>query len=222
VKRTSPSSAVHVCDVSDHRQVKAMVAEVLSQFGKIDILINNAGFGIYGSFVDSPLDSMEAVLRTNFLGAVHCAKEVLPSMIERRSGCIVNIASVAGKIGTPNMSSYCASKFALIGLSECLYHELRPFGIHVSVICPGPVRTKMQLLIDQLAAGVRMPEFSVLKTEAVSQAIIRSILKEKFEVVIPLWLALACFFKALLPNVFRAVAYHVLRLPQMRRIGKGP
>ena len=220
LKRHSGASTVHVCDVSDPQQVKAMVEKVLAQFGRIDILIDNAGFGFYKSFTDSPLESIEAVLRTNFLGAVYCVKEVLPSMIARRSGHIVNIASGAGKIGTPNMAAYCASKFAMIGLSESLYHELRPLGIQVSVISPGPVRTKMQLLFDQLAAGVWTPEFLVLKTEEVSRAVIRAIEKQSFEAVIPLWLALVCRFKAVFPAIFRALSYHMLRFRQARAFRK--
>lgn len=215
MRRTSPSSTVVVCDVSDHGQVKEMVRRVLSEFGKIDILINNAGFGLYQSFVDIPLESVEGMVRTNFFGAVYCTKAVLPSMLEKRSGYIVNISSVAGMIGTPNMASYCATKFALIGLSESLYHELRPLGIHVSVICPGPVRTKMALLFDRMAPGA--PGFLVLKPEEVSRTVIRSIQKEKFRVVIPFWLALACFIKGLMPNLFRLVSYQALRLRSARK-----
>lgn len=215
MRRTSPSSAIHVCDVGDQAQVNSIVRKVLSDYGKVDILINNAGFGLYQSFVDIPLESIEAMIRTNFLGAVYCTKAVLPSMIERRSGHIVNISSVAGKIGTPNMASYCATKFALIGLTESLYHELRPLGINVSVVCPGPVRTKMHLLFDRMAPGA--PGFLVLKPEEVSRAVIRSIQKEKFQVVIPFWLALACFIKGLMPNLFRLVSYQALRLRSARK-----
>ncbi|MGH7771157.1 MAG: SDR family NAD(P)-dependent oxidoreductase [Candidatus Binatia bacterium] len=218
MRRTSPSSSVHVCDVSNHGQVKGMVQKVLSEFGKIDILINNAGFGSYQSFVDLPLDTIERMMRTNFLGAVYCIKEVLPSMVERGSGHIVNISSVAGKIGTPNMASYCATKFALIGLSESLYYELRPLGINVSAICPGPVRTKFRLLFDDLAPGA--PRFLVLDVGDVSRAVIRAIERKKFEVIIPLWLAFACFLKGLMPSLFRLVSYQALRsrfIKEMRR-----
>lgn len=215
-----PSSTVHVCDVGRAEQVKGMVQRVLSDHGRIDILINNAGFGFYQNFVDTPLDSIEAMMRTNFLGAVYCTKEVLPSMIARRHGHIVNISSVAGKIGNPKMAAYSATKFALIGLTESLYHELRPLGIQVSVICPGPVRTKMRLLFDQMAPGA--PEFLVLKPEVVSQVIIRTIRRKRFEAIIPFWLALACFFKALAPNLFRVVSYHTLRSTLVKRIRKSP
>lgn len=219
MRSKSPSSTVYVCDVGRPEQVKGMVQRVLSDHGRIDILINNAGFGLYQNFVDTPLDFIEAMMRTNFLGAVYCTKEVLPSMIARRHGHIVNISSVAGKIGNPKMAAYSASKFALIGLTESLYHELRPLGIQVSVICPGPVRTKTRLLFDQLASWA--PQFLVLKTEAVSRAVIRCLQKKKFQVVIPPWLALACFLKGVMPNIFRLVSYRVLRLlylPQTRKV----
>ena len=82
------------------------------------------------------------MMRINYLGAIYCTHELLPSMIARRSGHIVNISSGAGKIGTLNMAAYCGSKFALNGWAESLYHELKPLGIAVSLVCPGPVRTE--------------------------------------------------------------------------------
>jgi short-subunit dehydrogenase len=217
IKRASPSSKVHPCDVSDPGQVKELVQRVLSDFGRIDILINNAGFGSYGSFAETSSDMIEAMVRTNYLGAVYCTKEVLPSMIQRRAGHIVNISSGAGKIGTPNMASYCATKFALTGLSESLYQELRPLGIHVSVICPGPVRTKFRLLFDGLAPGA--PAFLVLNVEKVSRAVVRAIQRKKFEIIIPRWLALACLVKALTPGLFRFLANRVLR-PRSQKKGR--
>src|SRR5918994_2809334 len=96
-------------------------------------------------FFETELEIVEEIIRVNFLGAAYCAHAVLPSMIARRRGHIVNISSGAGKIGTLNMGAYCASKFALNGWSESLYHELKPLGIHVSVVCPGPVDTKFSL-----------------------------------------------------------------------------
>ena len=215
MRRTSPSSQVYTCDVSDPWQVKGMVERALSEFGRIDILINNAGFGLYQSLIDCPVDSIEAMVRTNFLGAVYCTKEVVPSMAKRRSGHIVNISSVAGKIGTPNMAAYCATKSALIGLSESLYHELRPLGIHVSVVCPGPVRTKFRLLFDNLAP--QAPAFLILNVEEVSRAVIRAIDRKKFEVILPPWLAMACLFKRLMPNVFRHLSYKTLQLGLSKR-----
>jgi short-subunit dehydrogenase len=203
LKRHSPSSAVVGCDVGEPKQVKRMIEDILSRFCKIDILVNNAGFGLYQSFAESPLEAIESMLRTNYLGTVYCTKEALPSMIARRSGHIVNISSVSGKIATPNTASYCATKFAQIGLSESLYHELRPLGIHVSVICPGPVRTKFHLLFDDRAP--KAPAYMELEAADVSTAVIKTIESKSFDVTMPRSLALFCWLKGLMPGVVRSL-----------------
>jgi len=195
--------------VGDHEQVQGMVAEVLGDFGHIDILINNAGMGMRGPFADTPLNVIENVMRTNYLGMVYCAHAALPSMIARGAGHIVNISSVAGKIGTPNLSGYCASKFAMNGFSESLYYELKPLGIYVTVICPGPVRTGF----SQGFANIRpkSPGFLMLEPENVSRLVIRAIDARKFEVVMPVSLALVCRVARMAPGLFRAVALRVIR-----------
>lgn len=217
MRRSSPTSTVMVCDVGDPEQVRAMVRDTISEFGKIDILVNNAGFGMRKPLIDAPEEIFESMMRTNYLGAVYCTQQVLPSMVAGRSGHIVNISSVAGKLGTPNMAGYCATKFALIGLTESLYHELRPMGIGISVVCPGPVRTKFNLMFDDLAP--KAPSFLVLDAAAVSQAVMRAIEKKKVQVVLPRWLALACLWNRWMPNVFRAFSYFALR-SQARKTGQ--
>ena len=117
MQRTSPLSTAIQCDVAKLAQVRAMVTGVLAKFGKIDILINNAGVGMRQPFAETPIDVIEAIMRTNYFGMVYCTHEVLPSMIARGGGHIVNISSVAAKIGTLKIGGYCASKFALNGLS---------------------------------------------------------------------------------------------------------
>ncbi|MBI2232158.1 MAG: SDR family oxidoreductase [Deltaproteobacteria bacterium] len=115
IRAASPMSRVIACDVGDRAQVRAMVEKTIADFGKIDILINNAGIGMRRPFIETPLDTIEEIMRTNFLGMIYCTHEVLPSMISRGSGHIVNISSGSGHIGTPNMAAYCASKFAMNG-----------------------------------------------------------------------------------------------------------
>ena len=122
IRAASPMSTVISCDVGDRAQARAMIAQTLADFGKIDILINNAGIGMRRRFAETSLDTIEEIMRTNFLGMAYCTHEVLPSMIGRGSGHIVNISSGSGQIGTPNMVAYCASKFAINGFSESLYH----------------------------------------------------------------------------------------------------
>jgi short-subunit dehydrogenase len=209
MRRANRSCAVMACDLGDRREVEKMVGRVVADFGRIDILINNAGIGMRKPFVESSVETVEAIMRTNYLGMVYCTHAVLPSMIARGKGHIVNISSAAGKIGTLNMAGYCASKFAMNGFSESLYHELKPLGIHVSVLCPGPVRTDFNKLFA--ATAPKAPPWLVVSPEFVSQAVIQAIERRRFEVVIPRSLALMCWFKRIVPNLFRSVSHRTFR-----------
>jgi len=203
MKRTSPRSTVIPCDVGQRAQVAAMVTKILTAFGRIDILINNAGIGMRQPFVETAIETVEEIMRTNYLGTVYCTHAVLPAMIAKRSGHIVNISSGAGIIGTLNMAGYSASKFAMNGLSESLFHELKPLGIRVSVVCPGPVRTDFNRAFADIPP--KSPPFLVVAPEQVSQTVMKTIENRRFEVVMPRWLALVCRFKRLAPSLFRAV-----------------
>lgn len=209
VRRLSPSSAMIGCDVSDAEQVQCMIAKVLADYGRIDILINNAGIGMRQPFAETPLATIEEILRINYLGAVYCTHEVLPSMLARGHGHIINISSGAGIIGTLNMSAYCASKFAMNGWAESLYHELRPLGIHVAIVCPGPVTTEFNR--DFRDSEPKSPASLFVSTQDVSKEVIRTIEKNKFEVIMPRWLALMCAFKRHTPNLFRILAQRKFR-----------
>jgi short-subunit dehydrogenase len=140
-------------------------------------------------------------------------------MIARGSGHIVNISSVAGIIATLNLSGYCASKFAMNGFSESLYYELKPLGIHVSVICPGPVRTEFSRAFANTKP--KSPAFLMLEPETVSLLVLRAIDAKKFEVVMPLSLALICRLARMAPRLVRAVALRVFRsyvMPRMKTV----
>jgi uncharacterized protein len=209
VRRSSPASTMIGCDVSDAEQVRSMVTKILADYGKIDILINNAGVGMRKPFVESKLETIEEMIRINFLGAAYCTHAVLPSMIARKSGHLVNISSGAGKIGTLNMSAYCASKFALNGWSESLYHELKPMGIKVSIVCPGPVATEFNR--DFRDTQPKSPPALFVTPEAVCRAVIKALEKNKFEVITPRWLAFLCAVKRHMPNLFRVFAQRKFR-----------
>ena len=209
IRKLSPKSLMIACDIGDAEQVHGMMTKVLADFGRIDILINNTGIGMRKPFVDTPLETIEAIMRTNYLGAVNCTHEVLPSMIARGSGHIVNISSGAGKIGTLNMAGYCASKFAMNGWSESLYHELKPLGVNVSVVCPGPVSTQFNREFQD--SEPKSPPQLFTSAAAVSQAVMRAIERNKFEVVMPRWLALICAIKRFAPSLFRVIAQRRFR-----------
>ncbi len=128
-------------DVDDDNSVAAGVAGVLKQAGHIDVLVNNAGIGGSGPVELVPMERAKQTFETNYFGAVRMIQAVLPGMRERRSGTIVNMTSMAGRIALASHSHYCASKFALEGLTETLAAELRPFNIRVALIEPGVVQT---------------------------------------------------------------------------------
>jgi NAD(P)-dependent dehydrogenase (short-subunit alcohol dehydrogenase family) len=127
-------------DVDDDASVREAVAAA----GEIDVLVNNAGFGVSGPVEQVPLDHGRAIMETNFFGAVRMVQAVLPQMRERGSGTIVNVTSLAGRVGPPLGGFYAASKFALEGLSEALHYEVGHFGVRVRLIEPGIFATAFQ------------------------------------------------------------------------------
>lgn len=129
-------------DVTDEDSMRAGVDRVLAEAGRIDVLVNNAGYGSYGAVEDVPLDEARYQFEVNVFGAVRLIQLVLPAMRERRSGTIVNISSMGGRIYTPLGGWYHGTKFALEALSDCLRLEAKPFGIDVVVIEPGGIQTE--------------------------------------------------------------------------------
>jgi len=130
-------------DVDSDASVVDAIARIGDTMGAIDVLVNNAGIERMGSVEELPLADFRAVMETNYFGVIRCIQAILPSMRARGSGCIINIASVAGHIAMAPMASYTASKFALEALSECLAQEVKPFGIRVAIVEPGIIDTQM-------------------------------------------------------------------------------
>ena len=128
-------------DVSDTDSVNQGINEILNQTDQIDILINNAGVGSNAVIEDVDIESDKSVFETNFWGVVRCIQAVLPTMRQQKSGHIIQVSSIAGRVGLPAQPIYSASKWALEGLSENLAHDLSSFGVRVSIIEPGVTRT---------------------------------------------------------------------------------
>ena len=129
-------------DVTDDSSVKAPVEKIVSEKGRIDVLVNNAGYGLFGAFEDLSVDEIKAQFETNFFGVIRVTQHVLPIMrngIGGDGGIIVNVSSVNGHVPFPVISAYVATKFALEGLSESIAYELEPFGIKVILIEPGAI-----------------------------------------------------------------------------------
>ena len=130
-------------DVNNDGSVKDAIVKILKADQRIDVLINNAGYGLFGSVEDTSIEEIKAQFETNFLGVVRVTQQVLPLMRRQNSGTIVNVSSVGGRIGLPALSAYHSTKFALEGLSESIAFELEPFGIRVVIIEPGVIRTNI-------------------------------------------------------------------------------
>jgi NAD(P)-dependent dehydrogenase (short-subunit alcohol dehydrogenase family) len=129
-------------DVTDTDSIRSAVASVLGEAGRLDVLVNNAGYGQYGAVEEVTAEEWRREFDVNLFGAVEVTRAVLPAMRQARSGRIVNVSSVAGKIAIPFAGPYCASKHALEAVSDSLRVEVAPFGIRVVIIEPGPIATR--------------------------------------------------------------------------------
>jgi NAD(P)-dependent dehydrogenase (short-subunit alcohol dehydrogenase family) len=128
-------------DVDDDDSVRHGFSKIASERGPIDVLINNAGVGGGGAIEETPLDAFRQVMETNFFGGLRCIKAVVPDMRERRSGTIINVTSIAGRIAMAPQASYAASKWAFEALCECLAQEMRAFNVRVAIVEPGVIAT---------------------------------------------------------------------------------
>ena len=142
---TKEKLPIHVkqLDVTNDASVKNAVQAILSETGRIDVLVNNAGYVLSGAFEDLTMDEIKAQYETNVFGLIRTTQAVLPTMRQQRSGIVVNISSAAGRFGYPGGSAYVSTKFAVEGLSESISYELEPFGIKVVVVEPGVIRTNI-------------------------------------------------------------------------------
>jgi short-subunit dehydrogenase len=131
-------------DVNDDTSIRNSIEKVISEKQRIDLLVNNAGYGLVGAFEDLSVEEIKSQFETNFFGVIRLTQQVLPIMRKQKSGTIVNVSSGAGLIGFPGMSAYVSSKFALEGLSESMSYELEPFGIKIVIIEPGVIRTNFK------------------------------------------------------------------------------
>jgi NAD(P)-dependent dehydrogenase (short-subunit alcohol dehydrogenase family) len=134
-------AVAHPCDVRRPDDLEALAAEAVERFGGIDILVANAGVGAYGPFLDLPADQLEEMIDVNVKGTLYAVRASLPHLLKSQAADIVTLASEAGRRGLPLEAVYCASKFAQVGFTRALDHELREQGVRCSNVCPGGVAT---------------------------------------------------------------------------------
>lgn len=161
VRTLGVQAAIATADVADEAAVNAAVAHLQSELGAIDILINNAGIGTFGKFMEVAPADWEHIIRVNLMGVYYVTRAVLPDMLTRQSGDIINISSTSGLRASAGSSAYSASKFALMGLTEALMQEVRKSNIRVSALTPSTVATELAInnnLTDGNPDKVMQPE----------------------------------------------------------------
>ena len=204
----APQVDACVCDVRDTEQVRHLANYVLSHYGQIDILINNAGYAVYRPFEESSLEEVLDIVDVNLCGAMRCAKAFLPSMIARRSGRIVNIASIGGAaIITPN-ATYCAAKHGMIAWTKAIRYELAHSNVSVNVVCPDHVQTSFQDHPTFRRRDVyrnndiyRRGKARSLTVEDVSKGILDTIRKDRVVTYVPSWQGLVVWALNALPFI---------------------
>jgi len=134
---------ISAMDVNSDESVRDAISAIQKKNGPLDVLVNNAGIERKGSVEELPISEVRAIMETNYFGAIRCIQAVMPEMRKRRSGCIINVSSVAGRISSPPLTAYSASKFALESLSEGLAQEAKLFNIRVVIVEPGIIQTAM-------------------------------------------------------------------------------
>jgi hypothetical protein len=180
-------------DVTDGPAFAGLVESLEAELGPIDVLVNNAGIMSLGGFLEQAPENDERQVAINVLGVVNGMRAVLPRMIVRKQGRIVNIASVGGKIGLPSAAMYAATKHAIIGLTESIRLEHRGSGVRFSVVLPAPVRT-------ELFAGAKALRFPrLVEPEEVGDAVVDAVRTGRLEVYVPRHLSLLSFLPGLVP-----------------------
>lgn len=185
---------------------------LVEQSGSVDLLINNAGFALFDAIEKASPDDLRAMMDTNYFGAVHCTQAVLPQMLARGDGAIVNVSSIAGIMGYARMGGYCATKFALNGFSEALRDEVLDRGVTISMVCPGTTDTEFFVKAEK----GKMPGASRLilavPPEKVAKVICNAAERGTYRSVVPAGAALYMFLKERFPQFAHLMMRRVSRL----------
>ena len=188
-------------DVDKEESIVSAIKKVVSDGGRLDVLVNNAGYGLFGCVEDTPIEDFRKQFETNFFSIVRIIQEVSPIMRKQSSGIIVNVSSVVGRMGLPGFPAYVSTKYALEGLSDCLRYELGQFGINVTLIEPGAIKTnffdsmkiqeskadpKYKKLTDHMLSGLKMMAQFGTEPSQVAEVIMKAINAEE---ILPRYIA---------------------------------
>ncbi|WP_199620455.1 SDR family NAD(P)-dependent oxidoreductase [Paenibacillus alkalitolerans] len=200
-------------DVTSDRQVNETFEHIYAAYGTVDVLVNNAGFGMFQPVIEAPLNSFVDMMNVNYFGAVRCVKSVLPRMTAARSGHIVNVASVAGVVGTAKSAGYSATKHAVIGFTDALRQELHGTGVHVASVNPGPVNTPFFDMADPEGSYRRNVGRFMVTPERVAETIVNAVVRRRSQTFVPVYMGWgAAFIRLLPPSLFNRIASRFLNL----------
>lgn len=188
-------------DVSSEESVEQAFREIADRYGPVDCLINNAGFGYFKPFDQLEIGDFEEMMNVNFTGAVRCTKMVLPAMVKAGHGQIVNIASIAGKLGTAKSTAYSASKHALLGFTNSLRQELKGTGVTISAVNPGPIRTPFFEVADPEGSYVKNVGWFMMEPEKVAKTVVKVIRRKQTEADLPFPAAFGTKLYQLFPRI---------------------
>ncbi|MBY6035594.1 SDR family oxidoreductase [Fictibacillus nanhaiensis] len=205
VKETGVEAPYYTLDVSDLESVNQVFQHVLSEQKDVHILVNNAGFGVFEEFLDASWKNIEGMFSTNVLGLMACTRAVLPSMLQRGSGHIINIASQAGKISTPKSSVYAATKHAVLGFSNGLRLEIAHRGVHVTSVNPGPIATDFFTLADKSGNYVKNVQKLMLQPSHVSEKIVEAMERPVRELNLPWWMNVGSTLYQVMPKLIETL-----------------
>lgn len=197
-------------DVSERAEVDVMVQTALDLYRKIDILFNNAGYGAVNWFENlKPERHIETLIRVNLIGTMLVTRAVLPDMLERGEGHIINMVSVGGLIAAPTIATYSASKWGLRAFTDALRREVSPFGVHVSGIYPGPAVTEFGQKLERTKSreAIRRIKYPHLSSEYVAQRVVEVAKRPRRTLVIPWWFRIITTFDMLFPVAVDWILY---------------
>lgn len=197
-------------DVGSDDEVARVFKQIIDSYGRIDVLLNNAGYGKFEYCDDMPVQEFADMMNVNYMGIVRCTKAVLPIMKSAGAGQIVNIASMAGKIGTSKSTAYTATKHAVLGFSNALRQEVKEYGITVSTVNPGPIDTPFFDIADPSGGYVKNVKWFMLKPEKVASAIVSVIEKRKAEIDLPWFAGAGTKLYQLFPRLADKISYQLL------------
>lgn len=205
-------ASVVTTDVNNPEDCRRLITAA----GEVDVLVNNAGFAILDQAVDAELYDLRQMMETNYFGVVHCTRAVLPGMVARRRGTIINVASITGLMGYAGMSGYCATKFAVIGFTEAVRDEVIGDGVRVALICPGTTETDFFIKAERRKMPAASRLLPSVTAEDVARAVCNAAEDGRYRRILPSLAAIYMRFKEFFPRTAHLIMRSVSRALQRK------